>query len=311
MTERDYLEGKLWYENTQFNPNDITADKIKEVIVGKLAVPVWFRSYEFYITNLQKCIESREQNKSFYPNPLDDTYLRTYILPKMPFHNRPKISMTEIKHNWNSPEWWYENFRDLLSIIEKQYVKKKVREQLKKNKKLPKGPYHSWLTRVIQYINTHEAEFYLAKLLKFKIDESSHDSLHPGYATEDECLPDFVLDENGNYAELKICSESFFHNNYRVNLRDDFENTLQNDFHKKDGINVVGALFIIKDSPLKIYSIDLTSYEVAQHYTDKTNEVDLSDLKLILSDDKGKIPSNDWPAIPCALMFGLKAIWLK
>lgn len=40
MTERDYLEGKLWYENTQFNPNDITADKIKEVIVGKLAVPV-------------------------------------------------------------------------------------------------------------------------------------------------------------------------------------------------------------------------------------------------------------------------------
>jgi hypothetical protein len=292
MTELDYLIGKNWYESTQFNPNEITPEQIKEVIINKSPTPIWFRSYSFYETNLQKYIKSRTEGKKFYPNPLDDEYLRKYILPKMPLHGRRKIAIPEIKYNWSNSEWWYENFRDLLNIIERQYIKKKVRESLKKDKYLPKGPYHSWLTRLIQFINTYEAEFYLADLLQFKLDGKNHDCLHDGIATIEECLPDFLLDENGNYAELKVCSESAF-KSYRTSLEKEFETTMKNDFHKKEGINVVGALFIIKGSPLKIYSIDLTSYEEAQHYTDKTNEVDLSNLKLILSEDKGKVPSAD------------------
>lgn len=309
MNYFDYKIGLELWQKTNFDPNSITTEQLKEVWMSQ-QLPFWFRSLKFYETNMNNCLKREQENKPFYPNPLDDDYLRAYIIPKLPTHGRTSISVPEIIDNYKNKEWMFENFRDLHFIIDTQYVKKGVKDSLKKSAYLPKGPYHSWLTRLIQYINTYKGELYVAEILKFILDLDNHNMIHTGFATEEECLPDFIINEFNDYAELKICSEDYF-KTYREKLKNDFETTMKNDFHAKNGIKVAGALFIIKGSPLKIYSIDLTSYETAQNYTDKTNEIDLSDLKLILSDDKGKIPTQDWPAIPLPLMFGLKATWLK
>ena len=310
MDISDYYLGKTYHEETKFDPATITPDQIKKVFIDNKPIPCWFRSYDFYILNIEKYNESIKNNKLFFPNPLDDYYLRTYILPKMPVHSRTFIDLKEIELNWKNPIWWFENFRDLFNIIEKQYVKAGVKQRLKENRYLPKGPYHSWLTRLIQFINTHRAEFYLAKVLNFILDEENHSVIHEGIATAEECLPDFVVNELGERAELKVCSEESF-KNYREKLKVDFYNTIANDFHGQAGNSLIGALFLIKGDQLKLYSVDLTSYEAAQNYTDKTDLVNLSELSLILSDDRGKIPTKDWPALPASLMFGFVASWLK
>ena len=309
MNYFDYKIGVDFWKTNSFDPNSITTEQLKEAWMSQ-QLPLWFRSLAFYEANMNKCIKSEQENKPFYPNPLDDEYLRTYIIPKLPTHNRTFIPVPEIIDNYKNKEWMFENFRDLHYIVDTQYVKKGVKESLKKNNYLPKGPYHSWLTRLIQYINTYKGETYIADILNFILDITNHNNLHTGFATEEECLPDFIINGFNDYAELKICSEEYF-KIYREKLKNDFEATMKNDFHDKNGIRVVGALFIIKGSPLKIYSINLETYDNAQTYVDKTNEVDLSGLKLILSDDRGKIPYQDWPAIPLPLMFGLKASWLK
>lgn len=309
MNYWDYKQGVDFWISTNFDPNTITTEQLKDVFLNK-TTPVWLRSLDYYQTNLMNYEKSITTKTKFYPNPLDDEYIRTYILPKLPTSSVHSLNLSEISCNWQDPLWCFEHIRDLITLIENMYVKKSVKENLKNNTFLPKGPYHSWLTRVIQYINTYKGEIYLADILGFFLDNANHNTLHDGYATEEESLPDFKLSQYNDYAELKICSEAYF-KEYCKKLKLDYENTLKNDFHKKDNINLCGALFLIKGEPLKLYSIDLTSYETAQYYTDKTAEVDLSKLKIILSDDKGKIPSKDWPAIPCALMFGLKALWLK
>ena len=309
MNYFDYKAGLDFWRENNFDPNSITTKQLKEAWMSN-TLPLWFRSLEFYESNMNNCIKSEQENKTFYPNPLDDEYLRTYIIPKLPTHGRTFIPVPEIIENYKNKEWMFENFRDLHYIVDTQYVKKSVKESIKKQSYLPKGPYHSWLTRLIQYINTYKGEIYIADILKFVIDLANHSVIHTGFATEEESLPDFIINEAGDYAELKICSEEYF-KTYRKKLQNDFETTMKNDFHEKEGIRVVGALFIIKGAPLKIYSINLETYESAQTYIDKTSEVDLSKLNLILSDDKGKIPYQDWPALPLPLMFGLKASWLK
>lgn len=302
MTLQDYKNGLEFWKN--FDKSEITAEKVKELFTN-YSNPnyfLWIRSKEYYEENIK-----RLSNNARSSNPLDDTYLRTVILPLLPDNGRTTIPPSEVDKNWKNPEWWYNNFRALLRILENMYIKKSVKESLKQSKGLPKGPYHNWLTRVVQYINTHRGETYLPTVIKeLVIDILAHDGMHEGLPTEAECKPDFSIIGCEFGAELKICYESYFKEHYKVNLATDYINTVKNDFH---GAHY--AFYIIKGPTLKLYYQDISTSINALTYEDITDKVDLSGLSLILAEDNGKLPFKDWPALPCALLFGLKASWLN
>lgn len=258
----------------------------------------WLRSKQYYEVNINQSINGKQSI------PADDEYLRTFILPLLPRHDRPNIPPSEVKANWTSSEWWYENFADLFYLLDNMYVKKATREYFKQNKRAPKGPYTSWLMRIIQYINTQEGEFFLPTIIPgLIIDTVAHDSLHSGVATAAEQLPDFTMTDNRT-AELKICSVSYL-DVFKNQLRDKFEDVKRDDFHNADG-----GLFITKEPIPRLFSVDLSSYEAAQVIRERL-EFDLSGLHLILTDDRGHIDFKDWPALPCAFLFGFVASWLK
>ena len=193
---------------------------------------------------------------------------------------------------------------DICYLLDNMYVKKATREYFKQNKRAPKGPYTSWLMRIIQYINTQEGEFFLPTIIPdLTIDTVAHDSLHSGVATAAEQLPDFTMTDNRT-AELKICSVSYL-DVFKNQLRDKFEDIKRDDFHNADG-----GLFITKEPIPRLFSVDLSSYEAAQVIRERP-EFNLSELHLILTDDRGHIDFKDWPALPCAFLFGFVASWLK
>jgi len=257
----------------------------------------WLRSKQYYEVNINQSLNGKQSI------PSDDKYLRTFILPLLPRHNRTNIPPSEIKANWLNSDWWYENFADLFYLIDTMYVKKATKEYLKQNKHA-KGPYTSWLMRIIQYINTQEGEFFLPTIIPdLTIDTVTHDSLHSGIATTTEQLPDFTMVDNRT-AELKICSIAYL-NIFKNQLRDRFEETKRDDFHNADG-----GLFITKEPIPRLFSVDLSSYEAAQVIRERP-EFDLSELHLMLTDDRGHIDFKDWPALPCAFLFGFVASWLK
>ena len=299
MNRYDYEIGLNFWKD--FDKSEITTDKIKELFqhYENPNYFLWARSKEYYEKNIE-LIDTKK-----YTTPLDNLYLRTVILPLLPDNGRTSIPPSEVDTNWKNPDWWYENFRALLRILENMYVKKSVKESFKQNKYLPKGPYHSWLTRAVQFIDTQRSEFYLPTVISaLRLDKAAHDGMHEGKPTEAECKPDFLLDD-GREAELKVCSMRYLQI-YKEKLRTDYFNTLHNDFHDADG-----AFFITKTKPLKIYSVDLSTTIKALQFRDRTAEYDLSNLHLILVDDDGKLAREDWPAVPCAFLFGLKASWLE
>ena len=257
----------------------------------------WLRSKQYYEVNISQILEGKSSI------PADDEYLRTFILPLLPKHNRTSIPPSEVKTNWNNSDWWYENFADLLYLLDNMYVKKTTRDYLKQHKRT-RGPYTSWLMRIIQYINTQEGEFFLPTIIPYLIiDKIAHDSIHAGVATEAEQQPDFTMTD-GRKAELKICSTTYLEV-FRTQLRDNFDNVKRDDFHNADG-----GLFITKEPIPRLFSVDLSSYEAAQVIRERP-EFDLSGLHLILTDDRGHIDFKDWPALPCAFLFGFVASWLK
>ena len=256
----------------------------------------WLRSKQYYEVNINQKLNDKG------PIPTDDEHLRTFILPLLPRHNRTNIPPSEVKANWNNSDWWHENFADLFYLLDTMYVKKATKEYFKQNK--PKGPYTSWLMRIIQYINTQDGEFFLPTIIPgLTIDTVAHDSIHSGVATDAEQQPDFTM-VDGRKAELKICSVAYL-NVFRDQLRDNFETIKRDDFHGADG-----GLFITKEPIPRLFSVDLSSYEAAQTIRERP-EFDLSSLHLILTDDKGHIDFKDWPALPCAFLFGFVASWLK
>lgn len=317
MTKQEYQAGHDFWNNTTKKPEDIiTEETVRDYWFFAVKPPVWSRSKDYYQKNLEKLSQTEENNRKFNPDPLDDDFLRKYILPKLPKAEKDSLDILEIKNNWRNRTWWYYNFNNVFEIIDNMYVKVKVKENLIASVYLPKGIYHSWLTRLIQIINTFSSETFLSKQLPdLVLDLENHLTIHKGIATQDENLPDFKLKSDSYknlFVELKVCTEKGFEC-YKAALgdKDTFYEALKNDYHAKSDIIVRGALYLIKGEKLKLYSIDLTSYKAAQTFQDITNLVDLSKLKLILSDDNGKIPREDWPVLPLSLMFGLKATWLK
>lgn len=103
MNYFDYKIGVDFWKTNNFDPNSITTEQLKEVWTSQ-QLPLWFRSLAFYEANMNKCIKSEQENKPFYPNPLDDEYLRTYIIPKLPTHNRTFIPVPEIIDNYKNKE---------------------------------------------------------------------------------------------------------------------------------------------------------------------------------------------------------------
>ena len=72
MDYNDYNEGKIFWETSGFDPESITTEQLKEVIVNTKCryIPPWFRSMEFYTKNLDKYKKSITERKQFYRFPL-------------------------------------------------------------------------------------------------------------------------------------------------------------------------------------------------------------------------------------------------
>ena len=103
----------------------------------------WLRSKQYYEVNINQILNGQSSI------PADDEYLRTFILPLLPRHSRTNIPPSEVKANWNNSDWWYTNFADLFYLLDNMYVKKRTRDYLKQHKRT-RGPYTSWLMRIIQ-----------------------------------------------------------------------------------------------------------------------------------------------------------------
>lgn len=341
-----YLSGIQFYESVSNWQDLITEESIKRAFLqpSNFPLPRFIRSKEFYQSNYDNGIKSEAENRKFRPNPFDDFFLRKYILPKLPKGGRTAIPIAEIDSNWHNPEWWFNNFRDVLDILESQYIKIDVRESFKNlNGFPPKGIYHNWLTRQTHWINTPRGEYWVTTVKKLRefleLNGEQRDILHSGRATDEECQTDLQVVERdpitgeiveylGLGFEVKICTENAFQE-YLKKLTVDFDRTLRTDYHYRDDMKPIGAIYIIKGvkgQPLKLYTTNFSNratikpydpnkgWELQKFpYIDQTFEFkeELAKLDLLLMDDDGKMAEEDYPALPKPFLFGLRAKWLK
>ena len=161
--------------------------------------------------------------------------------------------------------------------------------------------YATWLTRLVQFINTKRMEYAIAEKYGLKLDENSHNTLHSGMATEQDCQPDFTAPD-GSRIEAKLCKDRNSIEMYLTDLREDFDRQKRNAFHGAET-----AIFITKEEhPSTLFEIKLDSPDSAVWNDRHTTQIDLNLIKT----NCGKISDKkDWPALPYSLLFGLTPSW--